>query len=194
MIKDLEGEIWKDCPHYAGYFQVSNLGRVKRLESSRVGRDGKRYLVDERLMTPQVKRDGYCYVSITLNGETHYPAVHRLVAKTFLDNPDDKPEVNHIDRDTKNNRADNLQWVTREENMQHWFKTARKFRGNFYLDPARKRSGYEIEQYDTSGKFIARFSSVSQASRDLGIGQTNIHRVLRGERRTAGGFVWKMVN
>lgn len=99
---------------------VSNMGRVMSL----VDRSGIHGEVIEirrkKIMTPCNNGNGYLYVSLkdkTRNRKNHY--IHRLVAKMFVDNPNDYTYVNHLDYDKKNNQADNLQWCTQKENVQH---------------------------------------------------------------------------
>lgn len=102
-------EIWKDIDGYDGLYQVSNLGHVK---SFRRGR--------ERILKASPNSNGYPKVSL---GKCNNTFVHRLVATAFVPNPDDKPEVNHINGDKSDNRAVNLEWCTPSENTQHAFTT-----------------------------------------------------------------------
>lgn len=99
-------EIWRDIEGYDGLYQVSNCGRVKSLNYGREGRILKASL-----------KSGYPFVQFGKCGRQIY--VHRLVAKAFIPNPDNKPEVNHIDGNKTNNHADNLEWGTRSENNVH---------------------------------------------------------------------------
>ena len=107
-------EIFKDILGYEGLYQVSNLGNVKRLASYR-GK-GKGYLVDEHLIKPSINSRGYQHIGLCKNGKVKTFNIHRLVATAFIDNPDGKPEVDHIDRNKTNNCVNNLRWATRSEN------------------------------------------------------------------------------
>lgn len=100
-------EVWKDIAGYEGRYQVSTLGRVR---NSRTGTIRK------------LVKDGSGYLKINL---TRYdqPLVHRLIAKAFIPNPENKPEVNHKNRNKLDNRLDNLEWVTGSENMKHRWAT-----------------------------------------------------------------------
>lgn len=125
MIDYIEGEIWKDIAGYEGLYQVSNLGRIKSLERQifMQRHDGMEfwYTRKERIRIPF---DNQGYWNICLNkdkAETTYQ-VHRLVAETFIANPGNKPCVNHIDGDKKNNKVENLEWVTYSENAKHAVK------------------------------------------------------------------------
>lgn len=115
-------EEWKDIVDYEGLYQVSNLGRVKRLPYYQIMPiNGKRVDFPERILKqgkivhkdrPNYKRMS---VSLSKNGKLHNKAVARLVAIHFVPNLDNKPEVHHLNDDPTDNRAINLQWVTRKE-------------------------------------------------------------------------------
>lgn len=111
-------EIWKDVVGYEGYYQVSNLGRIKSLErriNSSVG---------TRVVKPQYKKyfindKGYYTVNLSLKGKNKTISVHRIVSKAFIPNPENKPAVNHKDMNKLNNSLENLEWVTYQENTNH---------------------------------------------------------------------------
>lgn len=121
MMTDFK-EVWKPIRCYEGIYEVSNLGHVKRLktfvEHNGVYGAKNKKLVKERILKPVYSRN-YQYVKLCKKGiDTRY-LVHRLVAETFIDNPNNKKEVNHIDGNKQNNRADNLEWCTHKENCKH---------------------------------------------------------------------------
>lgn len=121
----MSSEIWEDIPGYQGLYQVSTLGRILRMpkEQIRVSKFGKEYtqLVPKHpvLMNPAYDFDGYLQISLTKDSETKSYQVHRLVAMTFIPNPENKSQVNHIDGVKDNNKVSNLQWVTQSENIRH---------------------------------------------------------------------------
>ncbi len=105
-------EEWKSLPEYIG-IEVSTLGRVRKNT-----RKHHRDVISEFCKD----RDGYCRCTVQkLDGKKTSQPVHRLVAKAFIENPENKPCVNHIDNDRTNNRVDNLEWVTPKENVYHSF-------------------------------------------------------------------------
>lgn len=113
-------ETWKDIDGYEGYYQVSDLGRVKSLpRKDRLGRNHK-----GRTLKPfSDNNKGYLCVELHKFGVGKTIKIHRLVAIAFIPNPFGKPQVNHGDGNKKNNCADNLEWSTSEENIQHSFDT-----------------------------------------------------------------------
>lgn len=114
-------EEWKDINGYEGYYQVSNLGRVKSLPGQR----GTTYR-KERILTKCLTRDGYEKVRLQHEGTDRTARVHRLVAEAFIPNPDNKETVNHIDGNKLNNVVSNLEWVDRYEQMRHAYRLGLK--------------------------------------------------------------------
>lgn len=116
-------EIWKDIDNYEGYYQINNYGQVKSLDRYITRKDGVIQFKRGKLLTPIENDDGYYQIKLCKNGKSSTYKVHKLVAETFLDKPDDyvlkQYEVNHKDYDRKNNHVDNLEWLTHSENIQH---------------------------------------------------------------------------
>lgn len=121
-----EAEIWKDIKGYEGLYQVSNLGNVKSL----VGWNGKRYIEREKILKKTVHQGRGNYyrevVNLAINKKRKMCKVHRLVAEAFLPNPNNLPQVNHIDGNPFNNKAENLEWCTARENVIHAVETGLK--------------------------------------------------------------------
>lgn len=120
---DLDNEIWRDILGFESIYQVSNLGRVKRLyrEDRYIRKDtGKACIrrVGEKILKPIHSKE-YDEVDLYHNNVSSYRRIHRLVAEMFVPNPDHLSEVNHIDGDKRNNCAENLEWCTAKENIAH---------------------------------------------------------------------------
>ena len=108
-------EIWKPIKGYEWIYEVSNLGRVKRLETLVKNKNGYRLVKEKILNIPS-----YIYQTVFLsNGKVKQHYVHRLVATAFIENPLNKEQVNHKDGNKLNNNVSNLEWVTKAENQIH---------------------------------------------------------------------------
>ena len=179
-------EIWKDIEGYEGLYQVSNLGRVRSLGRTinRMTRWGtvKPYTIKPRVLKHKISAYGRLQYHLhSLDGVVKPYLAHRLVAKHFIPNPDNLPEVNHKDENPKNNRADNLEWVSHIANCNYGTRNERS---------AAKR-GRQVEQLTLDGPHVAFYQSASEASRMTGIGRKNINECLCLRSQTAGGYRWK---
>ncbi len=112
-------EIWKDIEGYEGLYQISNFGNVKSLERTIVKSDGVVQVRCERIMAKRESTDGYYIAKLNVNNHSKSVAIHILVAKHFIPNPNNYPEVNHLDCNRKNNRVDNLEWCTHQQNVEY---------------------------------------------------------------------------
>lgn len=110
-------EIWKDIKGFEGYYQVSNLGRVKRCERLKI--NGHYKNINEMILKGTSDKDGYIVINLYKNSKYKGFKVHRLVAYHFLKNLKSKPQVNHKNLIKSDNRVENLEWCTNSENMQH---------------------------------------------------------------------------
>lgn len=159
---DLKKLFGSDCFSDKKYF-VSNLGRFKNsfgiiMENYKVNANG--------------------YIRVFIYKKTF--ALHRLVALTFLDNPENKEQVNHIDGNKLNNSLDNLEFVTNKENQIHKFLIGI---GNNFTRA--------VKQYDLEGNFIKEYNSIVLAAKEMNISKSCITGVLLNKRKTAAGFIWK---
>lgn len=182
-------EIWKDIKDFEGLYQVSNLGRVKSLKLNR-----------ELIMKPTKEVNGYLTINLTNNDGKHKKfLIHRLVVEAFIPNPDNKPQVDHINTDTTDNRVENLRWVTPMENtnnpltLKHigeFNKINRYWTGKYSKEHPQSKP---ILQYDLDGNFIREWNCTMDAHRELHIGFTSISNCLKNRSKMAGGFVWKYI-
>lgn len=166
QVEYLEGEIWKKVPNTIKTYWVSNLGRFKNSYGI--------ILVNSK---PTVSG----YISVGIDNITY--RLHRIVALTFIENPGNKEQVNHMDGNKTNNAVSNLEWVTNQENQIHKFKTGL---GNNFTR--------KIGQYDLEDNLIKEFGSIVGAAKELNIGIGNIRGILTNYRKTAGGFIFKYLD
>src|SRR5574344_251986 len=115
-------EIWKDIIGYEGYYQISNMGNVKSLARNVIKRSGVIQPRKERIMDKRICSDEYYIAKLTVNNVSKSISIHRLVAIHFIPNPDNLPEVNHIDCNRQNNCVDNLEWCTHGDNVRYSIK------------------------------------------------------------------------
>lgn len=131
-------EIWKDVKGYEGFYQISNLGNVRRLKVWDVNKKGYRERV-RKLSPTSNGKGGYLIVGLMKGGRRKNHYVHRMVAEAFIENPNNYPQVNHIDYDRKNNNAKNLEWCTSRQNTIHSIEHMRKPRPAAPLGVAKER-------------------------------------------------------
>src|SRR5690625_230685 len=106
---------WRPVKEFPGHYEVNNVGQVRRIK-------GTSHL-KQRIIKCHADKDGYRIVNLKIKSKSHKRRVHRLVASSFNDNPENKPQVNHINGIKDDNRHENLQWVTLSENRQHAYDT-----------------------------------------------------------------------
>jgi len=172
-VMTIEDEIWKDIVGYEGLYQVSNLGRVKHLE--RIGRREK--IIKERILRPGKSSKGYYVVSLCKEANRKTYQVHRLVAKTFIDNEQGKPQVNHKDEDKTNNNVTNLEWVTAKENINYGSRTTRTSKS--------KSKRIKVIYQDDTYEF---WDSATEFEKSFGIGRGCINNVLGGRAKSSYGM------
>lgn len=116
-------EIWKDIEGYEGLYKISSTGRIKSCERITRDKNGKERKTKEIFLKGFFCRGGYQNVDLCKKCKVKKYIVHRLVAKAFIPNHKNKPQVNHIDGIKTNNKIKNLEWSTSGENIRHAFKT-----------------------------------------------------------------------
>lgn len=176
-----EKEVWKPIDGYIGLYEVSNYGRVKSLKRTVWHKGNGCYMtLSERIMKLRKRKDDYLDVPLHKDGKVRRYLVHRLVSVAFIPNPDNLPQINHLDEDKENNCIDNLEWITCKENINH---------GTHNKRMAEKLSK-PIIGIDKITGLIVEFASLREAERKLGIGNQNICACCQGKRKSAGGFYW----
>lgn len=173
-------EIWKDIEEYKGKYQASNIGNIKNM-------------ITNKVLKQYIGSNGYYRIGLYKDKKTKVFEVHRLITKTFIDNVENKKEVNHIDGNKLNNNINNLEWVTHKENINHAWKTklfepVREASRRYGKDnPAAKR----VVQYDLKGNIIKRYDCIVEAVRETNISKTNIGKCCNYRQKTAGGYIWR---
>ena len=119
---DLKKE-WKEIKGYEGKYIVSNYGEVISLPRLKQNNTEEQYVEPKELLRYVNPKNGYVYVYLCNNGRNKNARLHRLVAETFIPNPENKPQVNHIDGDKTNNKINNLEWCNQSENEKHAYRT-----------------------------------------------------------------------
>lgn len=112
----MEEEVWKEISGYEGLYMISSFGRVKSLEREVIRKNGTKQRIKDKIFNICLDNNGYCFVKLSKDNTRKHFKVHRLVGLAFIENPENKPEIDHIDRDKKNNHILNLRWTTKSEN------------------------------------------------------------------------------
>lgn len=149
-------------------YEISDIGEIRNKNTNKI--------------LKQQIQNGYCHCTLAINKKPKRCRVHRLVAQTFIDNPEQKEYVNHKDGNRQNNNVENLEWVTPSENAQHAIAAGLKTK------QGRKRP---VIQYSMDGVQMMVFNSLADAERQTGVRQSKITLVCQRQRRSAGDYQWR---
>lgn len=180
-------EEWRPVVGYEGLYEVSNTGKVKSLF---------RY---KKVLKPSITRNGYCIAELFKNKTGKMMSVHRLVAMAFVPNPNNLPQVNHIDENKCNNCVENLEWCSAKYNMNFGTSKIRRAKNTDYTKPVyaenARKNGKKVckpvAQFTKSGEFVRSYESGKEAHRETGINHSHILECCAEKVKTAGGYVWK---
>ena len=151
-------------------YAVSNMGNVKNMRTGRV-------------LNPSIRPDGYRSVLLSRDGKKMSIRVHQLVAQYFLEKEEEKTDINHKNGVKHDNRAENLEWCTKKENMQHAHNTGLM---------TSEYAGKDILAYDyDTSEHLFTFQSVKQCAKFLGLNPSPIYRVLKGKSNHHHGYSFK---
>lgn len=212
-IKDMRNEVWKDIPGFEGIYQASSYGRIKSLDRTIIHTRLGQQFVAGRILSQSIAENNNIKtgepmidlrVSLSMDGVQHYFNTRRLIYMTFVNKKinyqKDGLYVINKDGNGYNNKVSNLQLVTKSEKQKRVFTRNRQ---DSYLKIADRSKwpktygGYTrrkpIKQYHR-GRLVAKYESVSEASRQTGIGEKEIIQVAKGVYSQWNGYKWKYVN
>ena len=166
-------EIWKDVIGYEKWYEVSDLGRVRRVRAASGTRAGK-------LLKPSMSKHGYCTVNLSKNGRRHLYFIHKLVQGSFVGSVPDGQEINHIDGDKTNNRLDNLEYISRSEHMRNSIDVLGKYNHQRALGEASGNSRMTANDVRTiRKKYEAGNTTQRELASEYGCSQTCIGHIVR---------------
>ena len=175
-------EIWKDIKGFEGKYQISNLGRVKSLPKLKRNKYGV-------ISTPEIimktwETDGYVRVNLRRDdGSVFNAKVHRLIAEAFIPNPENKPQINHINTIRNDNRIENLEWCTQSENNNNPL-TIQHLKQNTRNIPK------PVMRITKDGYMMGIYKSLKIAENETNIKRKQIGDVVSGKRNSTGGYKW----
>lgn len=182
-------EIWKPVKGFEGLYEVSNTGYVKSLKRTVDTYNGEKRVFNERILklhssklTKRHPKPMY-HIELWKDNKRTVKMIHRLVAETFIPNPDGKPEVNHKDGNRAHNSVDNLEWVTSSENSLHAYRTG--------LAKSKNCKPIVGENKITHKKVY--FGSTEEAARVLDGNPCAIRAALKGRSASSCGYYWKYI-
>ena len=181
-------EIWRDISGCEGLYKISNYGRVMSLN---FGARNHVLSGKQRILKQPRSSSGYLHVQLYKDGKSSTKLVHILVASAFIPNADNKREINHIDGNKSNNSINNLEWVTRRENLEHAYNTGLKRRTPRLgyvgrLNPLSK----PVYQLDKNGVLVKKWDSSYDAAKEGNYNQNSIRSCACGVKKTYKGYVW----
>lgn len=177
-MKELQLELplfeeWLPIKGYEDLYQVSNWGRVKSLNYN--------HTRQEQILKPSTTKKGYQRIHFSKDGKQRMFLVHRLVANAFIPNPNNLPQVNHIDENPSNNHISNLEWCDCKYNCNY----------GSWIEKHSKANSKQITQLTLDGEFIKNWSSIIDVERKLGYHQSNISACCRDKLKTSYGYKWQ---
>ena len=180
-------EIWKNLIGFDLPYQVSNKGNIKCLAYKLVDIFNRVYNKKEHLLHKTLHGSGYYVVTLRKNKRSRVYRLNILIAKTFIDNPNNLPTVDHIDGNKLNNNVTNLRWCTPKENKHNINTFSKSIESSIKSIKSRVKPVYQL---DSNYKVIAKYNSAIEAAKEIGCSSCFIQRCCTIPNRTAKGFHW----
>ena len=165
-------EIWADIEGYENLYAISSKGRCWSYKTN-------------KFLKEDINNDGYLRFSLFKNGKHKRYLAHRLVAKSFVANPNQYPEINHINENVKDNCAENLEWCTHKQNVNYGSrnkKVSLALKNN-------QNSAKRVQNIDT----LNIYDSLTKAEKETGVSKAQICLCCKFKTKTAGGYHWRYV-
>lgn len=185
-------EVWKPIKGFENEYEISNYGNLRSIKQK-----------NSKIIKGYIEKNGYIHVVLTKmkngkNVKRRSTRIHRLVAETFIPNPNKYPEINHIDMIKTNNKVSNLEWCTRKHNQCEAIKYKPNII-NHLIDYNKYKKSKRIVQFDKKGDYMAIYPNAKMAEKITGICSRNILQVANREpfnskgniRKSAGGYIWR---
>lgn len=164
-------ELWRDIPNLEGYYQISTFGNVKSCDRTiRHTQEQHTRQWKGKLLNYSFVGKGYPSVCLSVKGKVVRFYIHRLVATTFIPNPENKKQVNHIDGNKLNNHISNLEWCTNQENSKHAYYTG-------LSDVPKKLNKEQVEEIQL---LINKGISQRDIGKRFGVSQAQVSNIKRG--------------
>lgn len=173
-----EYEVWKPYPEF-GWVQASNLGKIRTVDRYVSDGKGSIRLVKGAILKQRHREDGYCDVQLSVRGKNVNRKVHRIVASSFIQNPDNLPQVNHKNCVRDDNRVENLEWCDASYN--------RRYREKYGVSNT-EALGHPLFAVNLKTQKILRFKSHEEAARKLNVDSASVCRVAKGEMNYTGDY------
>lgn len=178
-------EIWKEIVGYEGRYEVSSFGRIRSIGRYIDRKDGSRIYLKSKILKQQIKYGAGKLVRYQVNLyngiKNNMLLVSRIVAMAFIPNPDNLPQVNHIDENPSNNHVENLEWCTGYYNMTYGTRIERTI----------KSMQKKVNVYDLNNNFITSFESMKEAAAKLNCDNSSITKVCKGKVSQHKGYIFK---
>lgn len=178
----MDKEIWKDIPGFEGYYQASNMGRVKSLDRYVNYKNCGFALRKGKILSPKISNKGYLETTLMKEGKSYYKRIHRLIAETFLPNPNNYSCINHINENKTDNKIENLEWCTSKQNIEMYHE-----------------SRTIVYQYTVDGKLVKIWNSMVKAAKSVNGNKDGIYHCCVGHlsngklKKTYLGYIWSYI-